>query len=67
MTKEEEVGMLEKESVLSREIEHERFKNEFLNDYFESLDVSTNEPDWNVLILQTNVLKTGILIISDLL
>ncbi|KAF5817769.1 hypothetical protein HanRHA438_Chr02g0058721 [Helianthus annuus] len=57
MTKEEEVGMLEKESVLSRETEHERFKTEFLNDYFESLNVSTNEPDWNILILQSMSFK----------
>ncbi|KAM0036048.1 putative transcription factor & chromatin remodeling ARID family [Helianthus debilis subsp. tardiflorus] len=57
MTKEEEVGMLEKEWVLNRENDHERFKNEFLNDYFESLDVSTNEPDWNILILQSMSFK----------
>ncbi|KAF5811860.1 putative transcription factor interactor and regulator CCHC(Zn) family [Helianthus annuus] len=57
MTREEEVGMLEKESVLNREDDHERFKNEFLNDYFEGLDVSSNEPDWNVLILQSMSFK----------
>ncbi|KAM0072835.1 putative transcription factor & chromatin remodeling ARID family [Helianthus debilis subsp. tardiflorus] len=57
MTKEEEVGMLEKESVISKETEHERFKTEFLNDYFERLNVSINEPDWNVLILQAMSFK----------
>ncbi|MFS8033858.1 putative transcription factor & chromatin remodeling ARID family [Helianthus anomalus] len=57
LAKEEEVGMLEKESVLSRENDHERFKNEFLNGYFESFVVSTNEPDWNVLILQAMSFK----------
>ncbi|MFS7946017.1 putative transcription factor & chromatin remodeling ARID family [Helianthus anomalus] len=57
MTKEEEVGMLDKESVISKETEHERFKTEFLNDYFERLNVSTNEPDWNVLILQAMSFK----------
>ncbi|KAM0070257.1 putative transcription factor & chromatin remodeling ARID family [Helianthus debilis subsp. tardiflorus] len=57
MTREEEVGMLEKESVISRETEHERFKTEFLNDYFESLNVSMNEPEWNVLILQAMSFK----------
>ncbi|KAL9997530.1 putative transcription factor & chromatin remodeling ARID family [Helianthus debilis subsp. tardiflorus] len=32
-------------------------KQIFLNDYFESLNVSTNEPDWNVLILQVMSFK----------
>ncbi|KAJ0528166.1 putative transcription factor interactor and regulator CCHC(Zn) family [Helianthus annuus] len=57
MTKEDEVGMLEKQSVMSRETDHEKFKTEFLNDYFESLNMSTNEPDWNVLILQATPFK----------
>ncbi|MFS7943948.1 hypothetical protein Hanom_Chr06g00506271 [Helianthus anomalus] len=38
--------------MISKDSEHERYKSEFLNEYFENLNISTNEPDWNVLILQ---------------
>ncbi|MFS8012428.1 hypothetical protein Hanom_Chr14g01320741 [Helianthus anomalus] len=38
--------------MISKDSEHERYKYEFLNEYFENLNISTNEPDWNVLILQ---------------
>ncbi|KAJ0717217.1 putative transferase, protein kinase RLK-Pelle-RLCK-VIIa-2 family [Helianthus annuus] len=57
MTKEEEIGILEKQKVMSNESEFMKFKTDFLNDYFEKLDVSSNEPDWNVMILQTMKFK----------
>ncbi|KAF5772185.1 putative transcription factor & chromatin remodeling ARID family [Helianthus annuus] len=37
--------------------EHEKYKSEFLNEYFENLNISTNEPDWNNLILQAMSIK----------
>ncbi|KAJ0441141.1 putative transcription factor interactor and regulator CCHC(Zn) family [Helianthus annuus] len=53
MTREEEMGELEKQSVINKGQEHEKFKTDFLNDYFEKLNISaSSEPDWNILILQ---------------
>ncbi|MFS7900962.1 putative transcription factor & chromatin remodeling ARID family [Helianthus anomalus] len=52
MTKEEELGELEKQSVLEKGHEHEKYKTDFLNDYFEKVNLSACEPDWNILILQ---------------
>ncbi|KAJ0589244.1 putative transcription factor interactor and regulator CCHC(Zn) family [Helianthus annuus] len=57
LTKEEEIGELEKQYVVSKNSDHEKFKTEFLNEYFENLNISTNEPDWNILILQAMVFK----------
>ncbi|MFS7928795.1 hypothetical protein Hanom_Chr04g00324911 [Helianthus anomalus] len=57
MTREDEIGKLEKQFMISRDSEHEKFKTEFLNEYFESLNISTNKPDWNILILQAMSFK----------
>ncbi|KAM0065752.1 hypothetical protein Hdeb2414_s0003g00118211 [Helianthus debilis subsp. tardiflorus] len=51
-SREDEVGNIEKEEMLRSETEYEKFKNYYLNSYFESLNVSSEEPDWNVMILQ---------------
>ncbi|MFS7906514.1 hypothetical protein Hanom_Chr01g00060121 [Helianthus anomalus] len=45
MTREEEIGKLEKQFMMSKDSEHEKFKSEFFNEYFESLNISTNELD----------------------
>ncbi|KAJ0447789.1 putative transcription factor interactor and regulator ARID family [Helianthus annuus] len=52
MTKEEELGESEKQCVLAKGNEHEKYRADFLNDYFEKLNLSASEPDWNILILQ---------------
>ncbi|KAF5808784.1 putative transcription factor & chromatin remodeling ARID family [Helianthus annuus] len=57
MTKEEEIGVMEKQTMMSKVSEFMKFKTDFLNDYFKKLDVSSNEPDWNVMILQTMKFK----------
>ncbi|KAF5773714.1 putative transcription factor & chromatin remodeling ARID family [Helianthus annuus] len=57
LTKEEEIGELEKQYVVSKNSDHEKFKTEFLNEYFENLNITTNEPDWNILILQAMSFK----------
>ncbi|KAJ0522906.1 putative transcription factor interactor and regulator CCHC(Zn) family [Helianthus annuus] len=57
LTKEEEMGILEKQKMMSKETEFMAFKNNYLNNYFESLEISSNEPDWNVMILQTMEVK----------
>ncbi|KAF5808785.1 putative transcription factor & chromatin remodeling ARID family [Helianthus annuus] len=51
-SREDEVGNIEKEEMLRSENEYEKFKNDYLNSYFESLNISLEEPDWNVMILQ---------------
>ncbi|KAJ0923604.1 putative transcription factor & chromatin remodeling ARID family [Helianthus annuus] len=57
MTREEEIGELEKQYIISKGSEHEKFKSEFLNEYFENLNISSSEPDWNILILQAMSFK----------
>ncbi|MFS8023708.1 putative transcription factor & chromatin remodeling ARID family [Helianthus anomalus] len=57
MTKEEEIGVMEKQTMMSKESEFMKFKTNFLNDYFEKLDVSSNEPDWNIMTLQSMKFK----------
>ncbi|KAJ0815010.1 putative transcription factor & chromatin remodeling ARID family [Helianthus annuus] len=57
MTREEEIGELEEQYVIGKGSEHEKYKSEFLNDYFKNLNISTNEPDWNILILQAMSFK----------
>ncbi|MFS7995401.1 hypothetical protein Hanom_Chr12g01117481 [Helianthus anomalus] len=53
MTKEDEMGVVEKQKMMNKESEFMMFKTNFLNDYFKKLNVSSNEPDWNVMTLQT--------------
>ncbi|MFS8000970.1 hypothetical protein Hanom_Chr13g01184831 [Helianthus anomalus] len=39
--------------MMNKETEFLAFKTNYLNNYFEGLEISSNEPDWNVMILQT--------------
>ncbi|MFS7953160.1 putative transcription factor interactor and regulator CCHC(Zn) family [Helianthus anomalus] len=57
LTREDEIGELEKEYMISKSSDHEKFKEEFLNKYFENLDVTVAEPDWNIQILQAMSFK----------
>ncbi|MFS8024280.1 putative transcription factor & chromatin remodeling ARID family [Helianthus anomalus] len=41
--------------VLKSDLEYENFKTKYLNQYFESLNISSIEPDWNILILQASL------------
>ncbi|MFS7934596.1 hypothetical protein Hanom_Chr05g00393431 [Helianthus anomalus] len=43
--------------MFSKNSDYEKFKSEFLNEYFENLNISTTEPDWNILILQAMSFK----------
>ncbi|KAJ0779864.1 putative transcription factor & chromatin remodeling ARID family [Helianthus annuus] len=52
LTREDEIGSREKQSIIDRESDHETFKSDYLNDYFEKLNLTSNEPDWNIMILQ---------------
>ncbi|KAF5760608.1 putative transcription factor interactor and regulator CCHC(Zn) family [Helianthus annuus] len=53
LTREEEMCVIEKQKVMNKESEFMSFKTNYLNNYFEKLEISSNEPDWNVMILQT--------------
>ncbi|KAJ0794602.1 putative transcription factor & chromatin remodeling ARID family [Helianthus annuus] len=53
LTREDEMGAKEKQFIIEKQFEHETFKSDYLNDYFEKLNLSSNEPDWNVMILQS--------------
>ncbi|KAJ0503552.1 putative transcription factor interactor and regulator CCHC(Zn) family [Helianthus annuus] len=52
LTREDEIGSNEKQSIIDRETEHENFKSDYLNHYIERLNLTSNEPDWNMMILQ---------------
>ncbi|MFS7928307.1 hypothetical protein Hanom_Chr04g00319221 [Helianthus anomalus] len=53
LTREDDMGAKEKKFIIEKQSEHETFKSDYLNDYFETLNLSSNEPDWNVMILQS--------------
>ncbi|KAJ0953707.1 putative transcription factor interactor and regulator CCHC(Zn) family [Helianthus annuus] len=57
MSKEEEPGQMEKQTLIHKESEFLKYKTNFLNDYFEKLEISSNESDWNIMILQTMKFK----------
>ncbi|KAJ0770876.1 putative transcription factor & chromatin remodeling ARID family [Helianthus annuus] len=57
LTREDEIGLREKESLITFESDYEAFKTDYLHQYIESLNISSNEPDWNVLILQAMLFK----------
>ncbi|KAM0027604.1 putative transcription factor interactor and regulator CCHC(Zn) family [Helianthus debilis subsp. tardiflorus] len=52
-TREDEMGEKEKLCIIEKQLEHETFKSDYLNEYFERLNLSSNEPDWNIMILQS--------------
>ncbi|KAF5781879.1 putative transcription factor & chromatin remodeling ARID family [Helianthus annuus] len=49
--------LAEKWRMMDMETEFMMFKRKYLNDYFSKLEISSNEPDWNVMILQTMKFK----------
>ncbi|MFS7928051.1 hypothetical protein Hanom_Chr04g00316371 [Helianthus anomalus] len=51
LTTEEEIGMAEKQKTMNKETEFMMFKTRYLDEYFSKLEISSNEPDWNVMIL----------------
>ncbi|KAJ0694559.1 putative transcription factor & chromatin remodeling ARID family [Helianthus annuus] len=52
LTKEEEIGMKEKQRVINHSSTNKEYKADYLNSYFETLHLSSLEPDWNVMIIQ---------------
>ncbi|MFS7984628.1 putative transcription factor interactor and regulator CCHC(Zn) family [Helianthus anomalus] len=52
LTKEDEIGMKERQSIINRGLDHHEYKTDYLNNYLENLNLSSNEPAWNIMILQ---------------
>ncbi|KAF5791488.1 putative transcription factor & chromatin remodeling ARID family [Helianthus annuus] len=52
LSKEDELGLKEKQKVISLNDVSERYKEEYLNSYFEDMHVSSCETDWSVMIIR---------------
>ncbi|KAJ0805916.1 putative transcription factor interactor and regulator CCHC(Zn) family [Helianthus annuus] len=52
LSKEDELGLKEKQKVISLNDVNEKYKEEYLNSYFEDLHVSSGEMDWSVMIIR---------------
>ncbi|KAJ0816892.1 putative transcription factor interactor and regulator CCHC(Zn) family [Helianthus annuus] len=52
LTKEDELGLKEKQKVIRLNDVNEKYKEEYLNSYFEDLHVSSDEMDWSVMIIR---------------
>ncbi|KAJ0564941.1 putative transcription factor & chromatin remodeling ARID family [Helianthus annuus] len=51
MTREEEMGLQEKQKLIEESVLDEEFKERYLNSYFEELHLSSQETDWSILIV----------------
>ncbi|MFS8010305.1 putative transcription factor interactor and regulator CCHC(Zn) family [Helianthus anomalus] len=52
LTREEEIGLKEKQGIIEESVYDDEFKEKYLNSYFEELDLSSQEPDWNMMIVK---------------
>ncbi|MFS7918072.1 hypothetical protein Hanom_Chr03g00196591 [Helianthus anomalus] len=52
LTKEEEIGLKEKQRVIHLSAVNDEHKENYLNSYFEDLNLSTQEPDWSQMIIR---------------
>ncbi|KAM0028018.1 putative transcription factor interactor and regulator CCHC(Zn) family [Helianthus debilis subsp. tardiflorus] len=52
LIKEDEIGIKEKQAIIDFILDHDEYKTDYLNSYFENLNLSSQEPDWNVMIFQ---------------
>ncbi|KAF5765659.1 putative transcription factor interactor and regulator CCHC(Zn) family [Helianthus annuus] len=52
LTREEEIGLHEKQNIIEENVHDNEFKERYLNSYFEDLDLSSQEPDWNMMIVK---------------
>ncbi|KAJ0591847.1 putative transcription factor & chromatin remodeling ARID family [Helianthus annuus] len=51
LTKEEELGLKEKQRVIDASAVNDEYKENYLNSYFEDLDLSMQQPDWSQMII----------------
>ncbi|KAM0039357.1 putative transcription factor & chromatin remodeling ARID family [Helianthus debilis subsp. tardiflorus] len=52
LAKEDEIDMKGKQSIINHGSEHDEYKTDYLKSYFENMNLSSHEPDWNIMILQ---------------
>ncbi|KAM0046098.1 putative transcription factor & chromatin remodeling ARID family [Helianthus debilis subsp. tardiflorus] len=52
LSKEEELGLKEKQRVMDLNDVNEKHKESYLNSYFEDLNLSSQEPDWSLMIIR---------------
>ncbi|KAM0000128.1 putative transcription factor & chromatin remodeling ARID family [Helianthus debilis subsp. tardiflorus] len=52
LAKEDEIDMKGKQSIINHGSEHDEYKTDYLNSYFENMNLSSHEHDWNIMILQ---------------
>ncbi|KAJ0718669.1 hypothetical protein HanLR1_Chr08g0273151 [Helianthus annuus] len=57
LSKEEELGLKEKQRVMNLNDVNEKYKEGYLNSYFEDLNVSSHETDWSVMIIRAMEFK----------
>ncbi|KAJ0911807.1 putative transcription factor interactor and regulator CCHC(Zn) family [Helianthus annuus] len=51
LTREEEIGLKEKQNIIEEGVFDEEFKQRYLNSYFEELNLSSQEIDWSIMIV----------------
>ncbi|MFS7935851.1 putative transcription factor & chromatin remodeling ARID family [Helianthus anomalus] len=52
LTNEEELCLKEKQNVIELSVVNEEYKENYLNSYFEDLNLSSQEPDWSQMIIR---------------
>ncbi|KAJ0804442.1 putative transcription factor & chromatin remodeling ARID family [Helianthus annuus] len=57
MTREEEMGLQEKQKLIEESVLDEEFKQRYLNSYFEDLHLSSQETDWSIMIVNVMEFK----------
>ncbi|KAF5812236.1 putative transcription factor & chromatin remodeling ARID family [Helianthus annuus] len=57
LSKEDELGLKEKQKVMSLNDVNEKYKEGYLNSYFKDLNVSSCETDWSVMIIRAMEFK----------
>ncbi|KAJ0457139.1 putative transcription factor & chromatin remodeling ARID family [Helianthus annuus] len=57
MTREEELGLQEKQKIIEENVLDEEFKQRYLNSYFEELNLSSQETDWSIMIVNAMEFK----------
>ncbi|KAF5767333.1 putative transcription factor & chromatin remodeling ARID family [Helianthus annuus] len=57
MTREEEIGLQEKQKIIEESVLDEEFKQRYLNSYFEELHLSSQETDWSIMIVNAMEFK----------
>ncbi|KAF5812833.1 putative transcription factor interactor and regulator CCHC(Zn) family [Helianthus annuus] len=57
LTREEDIGLKEKQKIIEEGVFDEEFKQRYLNSYFEELHLSSQETDWSIMIVKAMEFK----------